>query len=92
VNGYALEQAMRWRSGVVLVAAGTAILAAASFDAPARAADAGLRPASESRIETRRTRLVRIEPSRRYAVRGYRRCQTIWHVDASSANPAYVLC
>lgn len=82
---------MRWQLSLVLTAAGAAFLAALSSGVPARAADAGLTTA-ESRIETRRTRLVYVEPSRRYVVRTYRRCHTVWHVDASSANPAYRLC
>ena len=82
---------MRWQLSLVLAAAGTAFLAALPFGVPARAADAGLTTA-ETRIETRRTRLVYVEPSRRYVVRTYRRCHTIWHVDINSANPAYRLC
>ncbi|HEY5963342.1 MAG TPA: hypothetical protein VIU42_04930 [Xanthobacteraceae bacterium] len=83
---------MRWPLRLVSAAAGTAFLAALSSGVPARAADAGLAPAAETRFETNRTRLVRLEPSRRYVIRTYRRCHTIWHVDASSANPAYRLC
>jgi hypothetical protein len=86
---------MRWPHESVVVAA--AFLAMSSFQAPARAADAGLLPAAETRTDVNRHRTVRVYAPRRHVVRAYPRYRIVvrprivWQVDASSAQPAYVL-
>jgi hypothetical protein len=85
---------MLWRAGAAMVAA--ALLPMIAFQAPAHAADAGAPVAEGPRVEIGRARLVRGDAPRRHLVRAYPRYRIIrpriiWHVDASSANPAYVL-
>ena len=79
---------MRWRAGMV----GAALLPMVMVQAPGHAADAGVPVAAEPRVEFGQARLVRVDARRRYVVQTYSRCRIVWHVDASSANPAYRLC
>jgi hypothetical protein len=85
---------MRWRAGAAMMAG--ALLSMVAFQTPAHAADAGMPVAEGPRVEIDRGRLVRVASPRRHVVRAYPRYRIvrpriIWHVDASSANPAYVL-
>ena len=81
---------------LTMAVAAVALFSAVPFHAPARAADAGLSPAAETRVDVPRHRMARVHVPRRtfvYVPARYRyvRPRIIWQVDASSVQPAYVL-